>query len=104
VAALGGPLPAAGDVRLVFNATSLGMKGQAELDLDVSALPDSCVVFDAVYAPLETGLLRAARARGLAAIDGLEMLVGQAARAFQLFYGAPPPRTHDAELRALLLA
>jgi shikimate dehydrogenase len=104
VAALGAPLPAAGDVRLLFNATSLGMKGQAEMDLDVSALPDGCVVFDAVYAPLETGLLRAARARGLAAIDGLEMLVGQAARAFRLFYGAAPPRARDAELRARLLA
>ena len=104
VSALAAPLPAAGEVRLLFNATSLGMKGKPGLELDLSSLPGGCVVFDAVYAPLETGLLRAARARGLPVIDGLEMLVGQAARAFELFYGVPAPRAGDARLRHLLLA
>ena len=61
-------------------------------------------VYDAVYAPLETGLLKAARARGLETVDGLEMLVGQAALAFELFFGAEPPRDRDDELRALLTA
>jgi shikimate dehydrogenase len=93
------PLPAAD---LVFNATSLGMVGQPPLDIDLASLPASALVFDAVYAPLETGLLRRARARGLRTIDGLEMLVGQAAAAFELFFGHPAPRQHDAELRAVL--
>ena len=88
---------------LVVNATSLGMTGQPPLDLDLSALPPDAVVYDIVYAPLETGLLAAARARGLATIDGLEMLIGQAAVAFALFFGAEPPRERDAELRGVLL-
>ena len=88
---------------LVVNATSLGMTGQPPLHLDLSALPDDAVVYDIVYAPLETGLLAAARARGLATIDGLEMLIGQAAVAFALFFGAEPPRERDAELRGVLL-
>jgi shikimate dehydrogenase len=87
---------------LLFNATQLGMVGQPPLDLDLAPLPADATVFDAVYAPLETALLRAARTRGLATIDGLAMLIGQAAEAFTLFFGAMPPRDHDDELRALL--
>ncbi|TPG20585.1 shikimate dehydrogenase [Sphingomonas koreensis] len=87
---------------LLVNASSLGMTGQAPLELDLSPLPDDAIVYDVVYAPLETGLLQAADARGLATIDGLEMLVGQAALAFELFFGAAPPRDADEELRALL--
>jgi shikimate dehydrogenase len=78
------------------------MAGQPELSLDLSPLPAEAVVFDAVYAPLDTGLLQAARARGLATIDGLAMLIGQAAEAFRLFFGADAPRQHDDELRTLL--
>ena len=92
------------DVALVVNTSSLGMTGQAALALDLSRVADDCVVFDAVYAPLDTPLLIAARARGLRTIDGLHMLVGQAAAAFELFFGQPAPREHDAELRALLTA
>ena len=88
---------------LVVNATSLGMTGQPPLDLDLSALPGDAVVYDIVYAPLETALLAAARARGLATIDGLEMLIGQAAVAFERFFGAAPPRDRDGELREILL-
>ena len=95
------PLP---PVALLVNATQLGMVGQDPLDLDLSPLPAKAVVYDIVYAPLETELLRAADARGLETVDGLEMLVGQAALAFELFFGAAPPRKHDAELRALLTA
>jgi shikimate dehydrogenase len=100
VLAMADPLP--GDVGLLFNATTLGMAGQPPLNLDLSPLPDDATVFDAVYAPLDTPLLVAARARGLATIDGLEMLIGQAAEAFRLFYGADAPRGHDAELKELL--
>ncbi|KTT75261.1 shikimate dehydrogenase family protein [Sphingomonas endophytica] len=94
-------LPAAA---LLVNTSVLGMTGHDPLDLDLSPLPDDAVVYDIVYAPLETPLLRAARARELEMVDGLEMLVGQAAVAFELFFGAPPPREHDEELRARLLA
>jgi shikimate dehydrogenase len=96
--------PAAPPAALLVNATTLGMTGQPPLDLDLGALPDDAVVYDIVYAPLETPLLAAARARDLDTIDGLEMLVGQAAVAFEIFFGAAPPRDRDDELRALLLA
>ena len=61
------------------------------------------IVYDIVYAPLETALLRAARDRGLETVDGLEMLVGQAALAFELFFDVPPPEGYDEELRAKLV-
>jgi shikimate dehydrogenase len=93
------PVPPA---TLLVNATSLGMTGQPPLDLDLSALPDDAVVYDVVYAPLETGLLKAARERDLDTVDGLEMLIGQAAVAFELFFGQPPPGDCDDELRVLL--
>jgi len=89
---------------LLVNATSLGMAGQPPLDLDLSALPDDALVYDIVYAPLETPLLAAARARGLDTVDGLEMLIAQAAVAFAILFGAEPPRDRDDDLRALLTA
>ena len=88
---------------LLVNTSALGMAGQPPLELDLSPLPDEAVVYDIVYAPLETPLLAAARARDLATVDGLEMLIGQAALAFELFFGAAPPRDRDEELRALLV-
>jgi len=95
------PLPGAD---LLVNASPCGMTGFDPLAPDLAPLPDSAWVYDLVYAPLDTGLLRAARARGLATVDGLAMLIGQAARAFELFFGHPAPRTYDAELRAMLVA
>ncbi|MBB3982694.1 shikimate dehydrogenase [Sphingobium fontiphilum] len=89
-------------VDLLVNTSPLGMVGQPPLDLDLSPLPAGATVYDIVYAPLETGLLKAARERGLKAIDGLEMLIGQAALAFDIFFDAQAPRDRDAELRALL--
>ena len=88
---------------LVVNTSPLGMVGQPPLDLDLSPLPDDACVYDIVYTPLETGLLKAAKARGLETVDGLEMLVGQAALAFEMFFGIAPPVDTDEELRALLL-
>lgn len=87
---------------LVINASPLGMAGQPPLQFDLSHVPPGSVVYDIVTAPLETPLLRAARAAGFVTIDGLAMLIGQAAAAFALFFGQPPPRQSDAELRALL--
>lgn len=100
VKAIGAPLPPAA---LLVNTSALGMTGQPPLSLDLSPLPEDAVVYDIVYSPLETGLLADAHARGLDTVDGLEMLVGQAAMAFELFFGAEPPRDRDAELRDLLL-
>lgn len=98
----GAPLPE--DAGLVVNASPLGMVGQPPLDIDLSPLPQDAVVYDIVYAPIDTPLLVQARARGLETVDGLEMLIGQAAIAFELLFGAAPPRERDAELRALLTA
>ncbi|WCP13599.1 Shikimate dehydrogenase (NADP(+)) [Sphingobium sp. AntQ-1] len=98
---LGDALPAAD---LLVNSTSLGMIGQPVLDLDLASLADNATVYDIVYAPLETGLLKTAKARGLKTLDGLEMLIGQAALAFDIFFDAQAPRDLDAELRALLIA
>lgn len=91
-------------VSLLVNSSSLGMKGQPPLELDLSPLPEGAIVYDLVYSPLQTGLLKAAEARGLDTVDGLDMLIGQAALAFELFFGATPPEGRDEELRALLTA
>lgn len=93
-----------GVLDLFVNATSLGMKGAPPLVVDFGHVPPDAIVYDVVYAPLETPLLAEARARGLRTVDGLAMLIGQAAAAFHLFFGQPAPRQHDAELRALLTA
>jgi shikimate dehydrogenase len=90
------------DSALVVNATSLGMKGQTPCPIDVAVLDANTIIYDIVTHPHETALLERARARGLTTFDGLQMLLGQAREAFALFYGALPPREHDAELRALL--
>jgi shikimate dehydrogenase len=88
---------------LVVNASPLGMQGQPPLDFDFSHVPPGSVIYDIVTAPLETPLLKAARARGFRTIDGLSMLIGQAAVAFEKFFGVPPPREDgDAELRRIL--
>ena len=89
-------------VALLVNATQLGMVGQPPLVLDLSVLSDDALVYDLVYAPLRTPLLAAAERRGLAIVDGLDMLIGQAAIAFELFFGKAAPRAHDAELRTML--
>lgn len=97
---LGSPLPPG--AALVVNASALGMTGQDALSVDLSPLGEDAVVYDIVYSPLETALLTQARDRELDTVDGLDMLVGQAAVAFELFFDAEPPRDRDEELRALL--
>lgn len=91
---------------LIINASSLGMVGQPPLPVEALQLAEAArdaVVFDIVYKPLETALLTAARAQGLATIDGLAMLLAQAAPAFKLFFGVAAPTDHTA-LRAMLTA
>ncbi|MEA3053841.1 MAG: shikimate dehydrogenase [Sphingomonadales bacterium] len=94
------PLP---EARLLVNASPLGMAGFPPFPFSLDRMVADGIVYDMVYAPAETELLRAARRRELQVIDGLAMLVGQAALAFQLFFQAPPPRAFDDELRAALL-
>ncbi len=93
-----------GMLDLVVNTTSLGMKGNPPLRLDFSHVPPNSIVYDIVYAPLETPLLAEARANGLRTIDGLSMLIGQAAEAFALFFGEAAPRRQDGSLRERLIA
>ena len=88
--------------KLLVNTTSLGMHGQPSLDVDVVSLPQAAVVADLVYVPLLTPLLAAAAARGLRTADGLGMLLHQAVRGFELWFGRRPEVT--AELRALVEA
>jgi shikimate dehydrogenase len=89
---------------LVVNATSLGMAGHPDLPLSAASLRSDAVVYDIITHPFDTPLLRASQARGLRTHDGLEMLIGQAREAFRRFFGAEPPVSADAELRALLTA
>ena len=90
----------------IINATPLGMAGHAEMPavlLDALARSaETALVFDMVYAPRETALLRRAAELGRKRVDGLAMLIEQAAPAFELFFGAAAPRRFDAELREAL--
>jgi shikimate dehydrogenase len=88
------------DAGLLVNTTTLGMQGQPALEIDLRHLPASAVVADAVYVPLTTPLLAAAKERGLRTADGLGMLLHQAVRGFALWFGVEPEVT--AELRALV--
>jgi shikimate dehydrogenase len=89
---------ALGEASLVVNATSLGMAGAEPLDLSLDCLPREAVVYDLVYVPLETALLKAARARGNRTVDGLGMLLHQGRPGFAAWFGVMPEVT--AELRA----
>jgi shikimate dehydrogenase len=81
---------AVGGSDVVVNATPLGMRREVP-PFDADRLHAGQVVIDAVYEPEETPLLAAARARGARALNGLGMLVHQAARSFTLLTGEPAP-------------
>lgn len=111
-----GPLASLGPIRnpgdgpgdqryshVVVNATSMGTTGNPPVPIDLRQYYGDTIVCDMVYEPVETPLLKQARECGLRTIDGLEMLVAQAAPAFEIWFGAPAPREHDAELRELLI-
>lgn len=95
---------------LLVNTTTLGMTAapalepglEPALEIDMSALPKDAVVTDIVYTPLETPLLAAAQRRGLTAVDGLGMLLHQAAPGFEAWFGVKPEV--DEALRAHLMA
>ena len=86
---------------LLVNSTSLGMTGQPPLDIALDRLPESALVNDLVYAPLETGLLAAARKRGNPTADGIGMLLHQARPAFKAWFGVMPDITPD--IREMML-
>jgi shikimate dehydrogenase len=96
------PFDAAIDTAGLINATPMGMAGEPPFAIDLSGMPPAGWVFDLVTDPVETALLRAARERGLATIDGISMLVEQAAASFMLLFGQEPPRQDDAELMETL--
>ncbi len=81
--------------QLLCNATSLGMHGHEPLDIDIDGLPVGAIVADIVYVPLKTPLLTAAEARGLVTSNGLDMLLHQAVRGFELWFGTRPEVTRE---------
>lgn len=99
------------DAGLLVNTTALGMAGKEggagkggaeELPANPEALPRHAIVTDIVYVPLETPLLRAARKCGLKTVDGLGMLLHQAAPGFEHWFGMRPEVTE--ELREMIIA
>ena len=87
---------------LLVNTSALGMTGQPDLELDLHDLPDTAVVNDIVYSPLDTTLLRKAKTRGNSVVDGLGMLLHQARPGFTAWFGEEP--TVSDGLRAHILA
>jgi shikimate dehydrogenase len=90
------------DAAVLVNATSLGMAGEPELELDLAQLPPAAIVVDIVYVPLETALLSQARQRGHVVVDGLGMLLHQARPGFNAWFGTPVEATRS--LRAAVLS
>lgn len=86
----------------LINATPLGMAGYPPVALDLALMPSNGWVLDMVTEPAETKLLQAARQRGLATIDGLAMLIEQAAASFMLLFGHEAPREQDPQLMVRL--
>ena len=89
-------------VALLVNTTNQGMHGEPELELQLDQLPVTALVSDAIYIPLETPLLAAARQRGYQTVNGLGMLLNQARPAFQAWFDVLPEITP--ELRAAVQA
>jgi len=88
--------------QLIVNTTNLGMSGAPPLDLDLKNAASDAIVYDIVYAPLETDLLKSAKALGMTPVDGLGMLLHQARLGFEKWFGARPDVTPA--LRAAVLA
>ena len=87
---------------LLANATSLGMKGQPDLEIDLAPMAAHAVVSDIVYIPLKTRVLQQGEAHGFKTSNGLDMLLYQAVRGFELWFGVRPEVTK--ELRDMLVA
>lgn len=85
----------------IVNTTSLGMQGQPDLIIDLSAAPKAAVVTDLVYTPLNTPFLEGAAMLGLHTVDGLGMLLHQGVPGFELWFGTRPEV--DESLRMAIL-
>ncbi len=86
----------------LINATPLGMAGFPPVQINIGLMPANGWVFDMVTDPVNTALLRSAAERGLATIDGIAMLVEQAADSFALLFGRDAPRQSDDAMFARL--
>lgn len=91
------------DSATLVNTTSLGMNGKPELEIDLTRLPTSALVTDLVYTPLKTALLHRAEVHGCRIVDGLGMLIHQAAPGFERWFGCAP-EVDEAVRQAVLLA
>lgn len=80
---------------LIINASAAGMTGKPELDLSLSDGREGALVYDLIYTPRETALMKAAVACGMETLGGLEMLIAQARPSFKLFFGVTPPASLD---------
>lgn len=86
---------------IIVNTTSLGMEGQPELRIKFDAAPKDALATDIVYSPLITPFLEKATSHGLVTVDGLGMLLHQAAPGFDAWFGQTPEV--DEELRQVVL-
>ncbi len=84
-----------GDLDLLVNTTSMGMEGQPRLELDISGLNPTAIVADIVYSPLETEFLQRAKIQGNPTLQGLGMLLHQAVKGFELWFGIRPEVTME---------
>lgn len=89
---------------LIVNSSAAGMKGKGALDISLDAAPDDAVVYDLVYNPQVTPLLKSAARRGMETISGLDMLIAQARPSFKAFYGLDAPDDDPAPLLLQALA
>ncbi len=83
------------DADVLINNTSMGMAGKDPMTIDIAPLKKSAIVYDVVYVPLETTLLKAAKARGHRTVDGLSMLLYQAVVGFTHWFGVKPTVTDE---------
>ncbi|WP_371396576.1 shikimate dehydrogenase [Fretibacter rubidus] len=84
-----------GGAGVIINASAAGMKGYPALDVDLTLASPGALVYDLIYTPEVTPLLKAAKSQGLPSIGGLDMLIAQARPSFKLFFGQTPPETLD---------
>lgn len=85
----------------LVNTTSIGMNGATDFEFSLAALKETAIVCDIVYTPLETGLLRRARAQNIRTADGLGMLLHQAVPGFEKWFGVRP--TVTSQLRQMII-
>ncbi len=85
----------------IINTTSLGMNNESLIAIKPNAIPETALVSDLVYTPLETNFLKIAKNRGSRTVDGLGMLIHQGVPGFEAWFGQKPLVTE--ELRKILI-